>query len=108
MRQIEKFALLILDDAGLTQRLSVKERHFAQRSVVTMRLCMGVRHSIDVAICCFLFLYFVLCSFVMLYESHVNDLALSKMDDESRSLAAEGMGKKNTNYVGHFQSSTKV
>ena len=44
----------------------------------------------------------------MLYESHVNDLALSKMDDESRSLSAEGMGKKNTYYVGHFQSSTKV
>ncbi|CAI5740791.1 unnamed protein product [Hyaloperonospora brassicae] len=60
LRKIEKFALLILDDAGLTQRLSVQERDFAQR-------------------------------FVMLYESHVNDLALSKMDEESRSLSAEGM-----------------
>ena len=35
-----------------------------------------------------------MCRFMMLYESHVNDLALSKLDEESRSLSAEGMGKE--------------
>ncbi|ETK85017.1 hypothetical protein, variant 1 [Phytophthora nicotianae P10297] len=45
LRKIEKFAIHILQDEVLTQRLSVKERNFAQQ-------------------------------FVMLFESHVNDLAI--------------------------------
>uniref|UniRef100_A0AAV1UNJ7 DNA replication complex GINS protein SLD5 n=1 Tax=Peronospora matthiolae TaxID=2874970 RepID=A0AAV1UNJ7_9STRA len=60
LRKIEKFAFHLLEDDELMQRLSVKERSFAQQ-------------------------------FMMLYESHVNDLALSKLDEESRSLSAEGM-----------------
>uniref|UniRef100_M4BXF7 GINS subunit domain-containing protein n=1 Tax=Hyaloperonospora arabidopsidis (strain Emoy2) TaxID=559515 RepID=M4BXF7_HYAAE len=64
LRKIEKFAFHILEDAELMQRLSVKERSFAQQ-------------------------------FMMLYESHVNDLALSKLDEESRSLSAEGMAAMN-------------
>ncbi|KAI9917759.1 hypothetical protein PsorP6_012692 [Peronosclerospora sorghi] len=62
-RPIEKYAIHILDNAVLTQRLSDKERHFAQQ-------------------------------FVMLYESHVNDLALSKFEEEHRSLTAEEMVPK--------------
>uniref|UniRef100_H3GIC8 DNA replication complex GINS protein SLD5 n=1 Tax=Phytophthora ramorum TaxID=164328 RepID=H3GIC8_PHYRM len=62
LRKIEKFAVHILGDAVLTQRLSMKERHFAQQ-------------------------------FVMLLESHMNDLALGKFAEEHRSIAAKGMGK---------------
>ncbi|KAH7471012.1 hypothetical protein PRIC1_003180 [Phytophthora ramorum] len=60
LRKIEKFAVHILGDAVLTQRLSMKERHFAQQ-------------------------------FVMLLESHMNDLALGKFAEEHRSIAAKGM-----------------
>ncbi|KAF1773065.1 hypothetical protein JG687_00005487 [Phytophthora cactorum] len=60
LHKIEKFAIHILSDAVLTQRLSVKERNFAQQ-------------------------------FVMLFESHVNDLALGKFTKENRTLTAEGM-----------------
>ncbi|EGZ13769.1 hypothetical protein PHYSODRAFT_355017 [Phytophthora sojae] len=60
LRKIEKFAVHILSDAALTQRLSLKERNFAQQ-------------------------------FVMLFESHVNELALNKFADDYRSLTAEGM-----------------
>lgn len=63
LHKIEKFALHILKDENLTQRLSVKERNFAQQ-------------------------------FVVLYESHVNDLALSKFAVENRTLTAEGMVPK--------------
>ncbi|KAL4162709.1 hypothetical protein PRNP1_003241 [Phytophthora ramorum] len=60
LRKIENFAVHILGDAVLTQRLSMKERHFAQQ-------------------------------FVMLLESHMNDLALGKFAEEHRSIAAKGM-----------------
>ncbi|KAG7380442.1 DNA replication complex GINS protein SLD5 [Phytophthora pseudosyringae] len=60
LRKIEKFAIHILSDAVQTQRLSVKERNFAQQ-------------------------------FVMLFESHVGDLALGKFAEEHRTLTAEGM-----------------
>ncbi|KAE8903884.1 hypothetical protein PF005_g325 [Phytophthora fragariae] len=60
LRKIEKFAIQILSDPTLTQRLSLKERNFAQQ-------------------------------FVMLFESHVNELALNKFNQEYRSLTDEGM-----------------
>ncbi|KAG6599762.1 DNA replication complex GINS protein SLD5 [Phytophthora cinnamomi] len=60
LRKIEKFAVHILSDPVRTQRLSLKERNFAQQ-------------------------------FVLLCESHVNELALNKFADEHRSLTAEGM-----------------
>ncbi|ETK85016.1 hypothetical protein F442_10223 [Phytophthora nicotianae P10297] len=60
LRKIEKFAIHILQDEVLTQRLSVKERNFAQQ-------------------------------FVMLFESHVNDLAIGKFSKDNRTLTADGM-----------------
>ncbi|CAI5725608.1 unnamed protein product [Peronospora farinosa] len=60
LHKIEKFAIHILGDAMLVQRLSMKERNFAQQ-------------------------------FVTLYESHMNDLVLSKFDAEHRSLTTEDM-----------------
>lgn len=60
LRKIEKFAIHILLDEVLTQRLSVKERHFAQQ-------------------------------FMMLYESHLNDLAIGKFSDDNKTLTADGM-----------------
>ncbi|CAI5734601.1 unnamed protein product [Peronospora destructor] len=60
LRKIEKFAIHILGDATLIQRLSMKERSFAQQ-------------------------------YVTLYESHINDLAMSKFDAEHRSLTSEDM-----------------
>lgn len=61
--QIEKFALHLLGDAVLVQRLSQKELNFAKQ-------------------------------YVMLFENHVNDLALSKFAEEHRSITSEGMGKQ--------------
>ncbi|ETL91524.1 hypothetical protein L917_09920 [Phytophthora nicotianae] len=60
LRKIEKFAIHILQDEVLTQRLSVKERNFAHQ-------------------------------FVMLFESHVNDLAIGKFSKDNRTLTADGM-----------------
>lgn len=59
--QIEKFALHLLGDAVLVQRLSQKELNFAKQ-------------------------------YVVLFENHVNDLALGKFAEEHRSIATEGMG----------------
>ncbi|POM61212.1 hypothetical protein PHPALM_29808 [Phytophthora palmivora] len=63
LRKIEKYAVHILRNPVLTQRLSMKERNFAQQ-------------------------------FVLLFEAHVNDLAIGKFAEDHRSLTAEGMGKK--------------
>ncbi|CEG44013.1 hypothetical protein L915_10086 [Plasmopara halstedii] len=63
LRKIENFVFHILEDEELIQRLSVKERDFAQQ-------------------------------FAMLYESHVNNLALDKFSNENRTLTAEGMVSK--------------
>lgn len=61
IHQIEKFALHLLGDAVLMQRLSQKELSFAKQ-------------------------------YVVLFETHVNDLALGKFAEEHRSITTEGMG----------------
>ncbi|TDH70201.1 hypothetical protein CCR75_002224 [Bremia lactucae] len=60
LHKIEEFAFYILKDSVQTQRLSAKERNFAQQ-------------------------------YVMLYETHMCDVALGKFADENRTLTAEGM-----------------
>jgi GINS complex subunit 4 len=60
LRKIEKFALHLLSDAVLSQRLSQKELNFAKQ-------------------------------YVVLFETHVNDLALGKFAEEHRSITSEGM-----------------
>ncbi|OWZ17277.1 hypothetical protein PHMEG_0008816 [Phytophthora megakarya] len=57
LHKIEKYAFYILDNPVQTQKLSMKERNFAQQ-------------------------------FVLLFESHVNDLALSKFAADHRSLTS--------------------
>ncbi|DAZ95957.1 TPA: hypothetical protein N0F65_009258 [Lagenidium giganteum] len=80
---IERFAMHILSDPVMTQRLSQKEIRFAKQYVETgcRQMCNEPTNAS------------VLCRtrYAMLFENHVNDLALSRFPEEHRAVNVEGM-----------------